>query len=176
MIRQFKYTDKQREELLKSITILVDTREKNNSHIIKYFEDKKIPYKSKALSYGDYSFYLPQNEVLSIPRDLYFDKEIVVERKGSLEELSGNLSKERDRFEKELSLFPGKMFLLIEGANYHDIYENNYQTQYNKKSFIGSLHTFNYRYNLPFVFMPKKEVSGVFIYCTFYYYLKRILY
>ena len=60
----------------------------------------------KSLSYGDYSFYIPKNDSLSIPRDRYFDKKIIDERKGLLEELSGNLTKERDRLEKELSLAP----------------------------------------------------------------------
>lgn len=175
MLNYYKYTDKQKEELLKSIVILIDTREKSNGHILKYFDEKKIPYKTKALQQGDYSFYLPQNEELSIPRDLYFDKEIIVERKGSLEELSNNFSKERDRFEKELSLFKGKMFLLIENSNYHDIYENNYQTQYNKKSFVGSLHSFVYKYGIDVMFMPKRECSGVYIFCTMYYYLKSLL-
>ncbi len=176
MIRQFKYTDKQKGALLKSITVLIDTREKDNSHILKYFDDKKILYKTRALGQGDYSFFIPKNEELSIPRDLYYDKEVTIERKGSLEELSGNLSNERDRFEKELSLHKGKIFLLIENSNYHDIYNNNYKTQYNKKSFIGSLHSFGYKYDTPFIFIPDKNCSGVYIYCSFYYFMKNILY
>lgn len=175
MIRQFKYTDKQKEELLKSITVLIDTREKDNSHILKYFDDKKIPYKTRALSQGDYSFFVPKNEELSIPRDLYFDKEVAIERKGSLEELSGNLSNERDRFEKELSLHRGKMFLLIENSNYHDIYNNNYKTQYNKKSFMGSLHSFIERYGIQIMFMPERECSGLFIIMTMRYFLREII-
>ena len=80
------------EELISSIVILIDTREKSFSHITDYFDRKDIKYKKKALAYGDYSFMLEQNEKLSIPRPLYFDKKIVVERKGSLEEISGNLT------------------------------------------------------------------------------------
>jgi len=175
ILSYYKYTDKQKEELLKSICILIDTREKSNKWITDYFNEKSIPYKSKALSGGDYSFYLPKNEELSISRDMYFDKEIVIERKANLEELSNNLSKERDRFEKELSLFKGKMFLLIECADYSDIYLNNYDTQYNKKSFLGSLHSFTYKYNIGIMFMPKKECSGVYLFCTFYYFLKSLL-
>lgn len=175
MLKRYKYTDKEKEQILKSITILVDTREKFNKWVTDYFDEKKIPYKTKALPFGDYSFFIPKNEELNIPRDLYFIDEISIERKANLEEISNNLSKERDRFEKELSLFKGKMFLLVENANYHDIYFNNYNTQYNKKSFIGSLHSFNFRYDLPFVFMPDRSCSGVFIFCTFYYYLKNIL-
>lgn len=175
MLSYYKYTDKQKEELLKSIVILIDTKEKSNKWITDYFDEKKIPYKSKSLTQGDYSFYLPKNEELAIPLDLYFDKEIVVERKANLDEVSNNLSKERERFEKELTLFKGKMFLLIECANYSDIYLNNYNTQYNKKSFLGSLHSFTYKYNIDIMFMPTKEHSGVYLFCTFYYYLKSLL-
>ena len=78
------------DELVKSIVILVDTREKENQHILDYFDKKGIKYKKRALEYADYSFMIPENEALNIPRDLYFDKECVVERKGSLEELSTN--------------------------------------------------------------------------------------
>lgn len=94
------------EELISSIIILIDTREKVNSHITDYFDRKEISYKKKALDYGDYSFMIPANEKLSIPRDLYFNTTCVIERKASLEEISNNLTKERDRFEKELCLAP----------------------------------------------------------------------
>ena len=99
MLDKFKYTDKELDELVKSLTILVDTREKNNQHLLDYWDDKGINHKKKALSYGDYSFMIPKNEDLNIPRDIYFDGEVIIERKGSLEEISGNLTKERDRLE-----------------------------------------------------------------------------
>ena len=175
MIDLYKYTEKQKDELIGSLVILVDTREKENKHILSYFDRKKIKYVNKKLDFGDYSFYIPSNNQLSISRDLFFDKRISIERKNSLEELSGNLSQDRDRFEKELSLYGGKMHLLIENANYHDICESNYKTKYNNKSYIGSLHSFSYRYNFPFIFMPNEEYSGVYIYGTFYYFLKNIL-
>ena len=106
IFNKYKYTDKEMEELISSITILIDTREKVNSHITDYFDRKGISYKKKALDYGDYSFMIPANEKLSIPRDLYFNTTCVIERKASLEEISNNLTKERDRFEKELCLAP----------------------------------------------------------------------
>ena len=34
----YKYTDKELEQLVKSIVILVDTREKQNAHIIEWLE------------------------------------------------------------------------------------------------------------------------------------------
>lgn len=157
------------------MVILVDKREKNIDHLIKYFDKAKIEYKNKSLAYGDYSFYVPKNEKLSIQRDLYFDKKIVIERKGSLEELSGNFTKERDRLEKELSLAPKTKVILIENANYSDIVSGNYNTQYNNKSYWASIHSFWHKYNAPIMFIPDNSYTGFFIRGYFEYYLKNYL-
>lgn len=69
IFNKYKYTDKEMEELISSMVILIDTREKANSHITDYFERKGIAYKKKALDYGDYSFMIPSNEKLGILRD-----------------------------------------------------------------------------------------------------------
>jgi len=175
MINQYKYTDKQQEKLLSSITIIVDTREKENTHITNFFDKKKIKYINKSLDQGDYSFFLPQNNELSIPRDIFYNKQISIERKASLEELSNNFSQQRDRFEKEFCLYKGKMFLLIENANYEDICIGNYKTEYNKKSYLGSLHSFANRYNINIMFMPNNQYSGLYIWATFYYYLRNLI-
>ena len=175
MISCYKYTDKEIDELVNSMVILVDTREKNADHITDSFDKNKIAYKKKALDYGDYSFLLPANEKLSIPRDMMFDTKVVVERKGSLEEISGNLTNGRDRFEKELCLAPKTKVLLIENANYSDVATGNYQTQYNKKSFLASLHSFWFKYNTPIMFMPDNSYSALFIKKYFEYYLKNYI-
>ena len=96
------------------MVILVDTREKSNSKILEFWDKKGIKYKSKKLDTCDYSFMIPANEKLNIPRDIYFDKKVCIERKGSLEEISGNMTNGRDRFEKELSLAPKEKVLMIE--------------------------------------------------------------
>ena len=171
----YKYTDKEKEELIKSLTVLCDTREQKNNHILEWFDKNKVPYKTKSLSNGDYSFFIPANPDLNIDRDLYFDKQIMIERKGSLEELSGNFSQHRNRFEEEMATFPGIKYLMIENANYEDIVRGNYKTNFTKKSFIGSIHTFNHRYNLQMVFMPNPRFSGFFLYGTFSYFFKQYL-
>lgn len=175
MLDKYYYTDKELDELVKSQVILVDTREKNNQHLLAAWDKGNIPYKKKALDRGDYSFMIPANENLNIPRNLYFDNEIIVERKGSLEEISGNFTKERDRLEKELALAPATKVLLIENAEYKDVCTGNYKTEYNKKSFLASLHSFWLRYNIPIFFMPDKTYSAVFIKKYFEYYLKEYL-
>lgn len=172
---QYKYTDKEVDAIIKSIVILIDTREKKMDHITEYFDKAKIPYKKKALPYGDYSFMIPKNEELSIPRDLVFYNEIIVERKGSLEELSGNLTKERDRLEKELALSPQRKVLIVENANYSDMVTGNYKTEYNNKSYWASIHSFWHKYNIPIIFMPDNKYTGFFIRGYFTYYLKNIL-
>lgn len=175
MIDKYRYTETEKKMLYDSISIIIDTREKKNEHITKYFEAKNIPYKKKSLEQGDYSFYIPKNESLNIPRDMYFDRDIVIERKGSLEELATNLGKERARFEKELSIFQGAKVLLIENSSYEDVCLGNYDSDYNKNSFLGSLHSFWFKYNIPFVFMKCNKYSPVFIYAYFKYYLRDYL-
>ena len=175
MISCYKYTDKEIDEIVKSMVVLVDTREKSNDHILQYFDKAKINYEVRALAYGDYSFYIPQNEELSIPRDLYWDKKICIERKGSLEELSGNLTNGRDRLEKELSLAPKTKVLIVENADYADMVNGNYDTSYNNKSYWSSVHSFWFKYNIPIIFMPDKSYTGFFMRGYFTYYLKNYL-
>jgi len=175
MLDKYKYTEKMRKELLKSIIIITDSREQVNNHITSWFDKKKLPYKEMTLKQGDYSFYIPKNEELDIPRDIYFDKEIMIERKNSLDELSGNFGTGRDRFEKELSLAKGKKYLLIERASYQDLVDGNYKAEYDKKAFLATLHTFINRYDLTVMFMPNNEYSAQWIYATFYYYLHNYL-
>ena len=175
MLKRFHYTDKELEKVCKSIVILIDGREKSNQHITDWFDKKKIKWKSKALDQGDYSFYIPANPDFNIDRDLYFDKEIMVERKNSLDEIAGNFTTHRARFEEELAIFPGKKYLLLERSTYGDIIEGNYKAKLNAKSFIGTLHSFNHRYNIEVVFMPDRNHSAAWLYGTFLYYLRNIL-
>ena len=162
-------------EIIKSMVILIDTREKKNDHIISYLDKAKIMYKNKALPYGDYSFLIPENQDLSIPRDIVFYNDIVIERKGSLEELSGNLTKERDRLEKEFALSPQNKVLIIENGSYDDIVNGNYKTEYNNKSYWASLHSLWHKYNMPIFFLPDNRYTGFFIRGYFTYYLRNLL-
>jgi len=176
MLNYYNYSNKQQDEIIKNIVVIVDTREKENTHIITSFEKYKIQYEKKKLDHGDYSFYIKANESLNVPRDLYFDKYITIERKGSLEELSTNWSKERDRFEKEVCTFKGKnILLLIENATYSDIATHNYKSDYLPKSYLATLHSFIFRYNITPIFMPDNSHSALFIYNYCKYYLREMI-
>lgn len=171
----YKYSKTEIEQLLKSIVILIDTREKQNKHITEFFGKYTINYKSSTLPYGDYSFYLPENKELGIDRDTYFNKHIAIERKGSLEELSGNLAQQRDRFENEL-LRAGncRLMLMIENSQLEDILSHKYNTQLNERAFLGSLLTFNHRFNTHICFIDRQH-AGQYIYMNFYYYLREFM-
>ena len=173
MLDLYKYSKNEIDTIIKSMVILVDTREKENGneHILAYFDKKKIPYKKKALDYGDYSFMIPKNEDLNIDRDLYFDKKIMAERKGSLEELSGNVTKERARLEKELALAPDNKVIVIEQSTYEDVVKGNYNSKLNKKSVWATMFSWWHKYKCPIVFIPN-SCTGSYMKGFFIYYLK----
>lgn len=175
MIRHYRYTETELKTLLKSMAVLIDTREQDCNHVTTYLDKAKVQHKSRKLDFGDYSFYLPANAELSIPRDLYFDGQIAIERKGSLAELSTNLTAKRAEFEAEMIRAAGaKLILMIEDASYEDILQHNYRTQYDPKAFVAALKTFEYRYGLDINFVSR-QTSGHFIYSSLYYYLREYL-
>lgn len=169
-----KYKDKEITKILKSIIILIDSREKVFSHIKLWFKSNKIDYEIYTLSFGDYSFYVPKDLELDILEDIYFTDIIAIERKANAEEISGNLTNGRDRFKREFDRGNTKIRLLIEDSNYSDICKGNYTTDFNPKSFVGSLHSIQEEYNVPFFFTDKQH-SGEYIYNTFKYYLRNKL-
>lgn len=174
MITECKFSHDQIKKLSKEMVILVDTKEKVNDHITNYFDKKGIAYKRQALDFGDYSFMLPKVEGLT-SNELYFHKEIVIERKNSLEELSGNLGKNRDRFEKEFLKARNNgcsIHLMVENPQgYNDIMRHNYNTDFKPVAYMASLKSFEQRYDLKVQFIDK-QYSGYNIYSTFYYYMR----
>jgi len=175
MISRYKYTDAELKQLLKTLTVIVDTREKENQHITEYFASKGIQYTNKALSFGDYSYLLPACPELGINRDLYFTGDIVVERKNSLEELSGNLAQQRDRFENEfLRAGDCKIILMVEGGDYAAIMRHGYKTDFSEKAFMASLMAWQQRYNIHVAFVPQ-AYAGQYIHGLFHYHLREQL-
>lgn len=159
----YKYNDKEVKEILKTAVIIVDTREQRNEHIISYFEKHKIPWCNEKLDYGDYSIKLKSKIA---DRYIYCTDVVTIERKRSLDEISTNLTKERERFHNEFRKSDGKIYLLIENACYEDIELGNYNTQFNNKAFRKSLSSFEQKYNLHVHYQKNDKASGLFIYET----------
>lgn len=58
-MKQYKFSVEEIKKLAKSMVILVDSREKKNTHILDYFRKQKISFQTEKLEYGDYSFMIP---------------------------------------------------------------------------------------------------------------------
>lgn len=170
---KYRYTDREIQQLLKSLTILVDTREQQNQHLIDYFDSKKILYEIMKLEVGDYSVMLPNCPELGISRDMYFP--ISIERKNSVDELVQTI-KERTRFENELIRSQKLNFLLLveDNKGYESILYGNYLSQYEPKALLGSLKTFEARFGFSTVFISK-QYAGNYIYHHSYYYVRNYL-
>ncbi|MEW6080843.1 MAG: ERCC4 domain-containing protein [Bacillota bacterium] len=149
----YHFTDKEREELASSLTVLHDTREQENGHILAWLDGQGIPHHRRSLETGDYSIMLPACPGLGFFRKTYFAA--AIERKGSVDELVETL-KDRTRFENEcirgrqLDFFA----LLVEDADgFGKIVRGDYRSQYNPKALLASLTAFSHRYGFPVIYL-----------------------
>lgn len=159
----YKYNDAEIKEMLTAAVVIVDTREQKNEHILNYFNNKNINWCNEKLDYCDYSIKIKSN---TLDRYFYCTDLVSIERKRSLEELSSNLTHGRERFNNEFTRAKGKIYLLIENANYEDIELGNFKTQFNRKAFRKSLSSFEQRYDLHIHYQKNSIASGYFIYET----------
>lgn len=128
---------KQKQSVLKSMHIIVDTREKKNLDITESLRIMKIPFIERALTYGDYSYMVVATPENGLPHDISMAKSLAIERKASLDEMSGNFTVGRERFEREMIRgVDSQLYLLIENASISDIYEHHYKSQMTEKSFM----------------------------------------
>ena len=155
-------TEKEINERLKELTIVVDTREQVNQHITSYFDSKKIPYITRKLDTGDYS---------AMIGSCTLERELVIEKKNGLDELAGNFTADRQRFEDEFIRAKAedlKVFLLVENASWDDILLHNYRSKLDPKSLMASLLSWQVRYNITVNFCNANN-TGQIIYMTLYY-------
>ena len=159
--------------------MLIDTREQVNQHIENYFNDNKINYRYQKLDFGDYSFEYDGNS---------FEYQISVERKRDIDELSGNLTSgkkredgtrdgRRERFVREhkrASQAGAKLIWLIEDDSIANVYDWMYRSQLRPNSYIASILSFYFEYDLNIHFVPSR-LSGMHIANTLYYFLRNYL-
>ena len=174
-MKQYKFSVEDIKKFAKSMVVLVDSREKKNSHIIDYFKKQGISYKSEKLDYGDYSFMIPAS---AVGEDIYFHKDIIIERKASLEELSGNLAQKRQQFEAEFLKARNagaKIYLMIESPlGYTGIITHGYKTGMKPAAFMASLKTWEHRFDANVQFIAP-EYSGYYIASTLQYFVREAL-
>lgn len=158
------WTESELKAELKNLTVICDTREQDR-HVSEWFEKNKVKSITRKLDTGDYSCQLG---------DISFERDIVVERKHNLDEICGNFTVERERFEREFmraKAYGTKVYLIIENATWSDIFIGNYRSKLNSKSLVGSLLSWMVRFNITVLFC-KPEESARIMYGIFYYYVK----
>ena len=95
---------------LKNVTVLIDTREQENKHILLQLDTLNIKHEPQKLDIGDYSFRI---------NDRDFSLSCIIERKANVNELYGNITHDRGRIEKEFesgSRLTKQFVLLIENC------------------------------------------------------------
>ncbi|MGE6379962.1 ERCC4 domain-containing protein [Peribacillus muralis] len=169
----YRYSDKELEQILGTLEIIVDTREQKNQHVLDYFRKKNVPFKIRTMKTADYSAMIPKNPEMGITRDIYLTAGI--ERKNGVDELVGSI-KERNRFENELIRASKNPFVMIveDLEGYQKILKGSYRSKYEPKALLGSLKTFEVRYNFSTVFLAP-GATGNYIYHHFYYMTRELL-
>ena len=146
------------EKALKTLTIIVDTREQPTARAKRRLEMIGLPFERKALPFGDYSAYctLPNGEVYSL------ESKVAIERKMHLDEIAMCYTKERPRFIREFERAKesgAKVYLLIENADWEKAYNGTYRSQLDPKALTASLFAWLARYNCQ-ILMCKEDTSG----------------
>jgi len=121
----------------------------------------------------DYSAMVPKNPEMGITRDIYLTAGL--ERKNGVDELVESI-KDRTRFENELIRASKNPFVLIveDLEGYQKILKGMYRSKYNLKALLGSLKTFEVRYNFSAVFLSP-STTGNYIYHHFFYMARELL-
>lgn len=157
------------EKTLQSITILADTREQPTEKFQKRMKAVGFPFRREKLDFGDYSAeYEQDGQVISL-RD-----EIAIERKMSLDEICGNFTKGRKRFEREFERAcakGAKIHLIIENASYEKINSGKYRSRLTSNSLNASLFAFCDRYNIT-VHFCNSDTTASLIRSILYYHIR----
>lgn len=81
-----------KKEFMKSVTVIYDTREQKNEHILTALSGMGVMTEAHKLDFGDYSFRTGDRD---------FSMSCVIERKANVDEIYGNIMGDRERIEKE---------------------------------------------------------------------------
>lgn len=149
------------EDIMKTFTILVDTREQVTERSKLRYRQFGCPYKRQKLDYGDYSavLYLPDEKELSL------ENVAVCERKMNLDELCGCYTHDRARFTREFERAKeagAKTYLLLENSSWESAYAGKYRSQMHPNSLIASMLSWLARYSCQLI-MCRSETSGKLI-------------
>ncbi len=160
---KMNFSNEHIKKIIDTIVILVDAREKKNSHITDMFDKYGINWERKKLNSGDYSAYVPINEELGIYEEINLENELCVERKMSCDEIIQNLTRNRERFYREFERTDAIIPILIEDS-FKNAVKRNYRADVPPKTFLGALFSFVDDNNTFFYFIDDRNLSALWIY------------
>lgn len=134
------------ENTLKTLTLIVDTREQDTARARRRFARIGLPYIRKALNFGDYSCFV----TLPDGTELDFSGSVSIERKMDLDEIIGCFTRHRARFAREFERAKehhAKLYLLIENASWEKALKANYRSKMNANALLASMTAWLARYN-----------------------------
>ena len=145
-------------QILKSMVIIVDDREKDTPLLHQRLTSFPCAFMRKRLNFGDYSaeVTLPNGEKFSL------EDKVAIERKAGLDEICGNFTTNRIRFAKEFdraAAAGAKMYILIENGSWEKINRGAYRSKMTPASLLGSLTTWLARYNCQIIFCEPETTS-----------------
>lgn len=145
-------------EILETFELIVDTREQRTSRAKRRFASFTVPYRHAVMSYGDYcaDLVLPSGGRL-YEGDSAISAKCAIERKMSLDELAGNLTRDRDRFRREFERAQeagATIYLLVEDGSWDKILRHEYRSRFAPEAFFASLTAWQARYDLRIIFCP----------------------
>lgn len=166
-----EYSPFELDQALQSMTILVDTREKDTPVLHKRLDGLGCTYERKKLECGDYgATYTGRDGLRAV-------LPVAVERKMALDELCSCFTRERERFKWEFERAKNlgiKLYLLVENASWENVFAGKYRSKFNPEALIASVLAWSIRYSFQVIFC-KPESTGKLIYKIMRYELKERL-
>lgn len=135
---------------LKSITILVDTREQHTKIFERRMKLIGYPYERVKLDCGDYSIKCKLGD-----KEYSLANSCVIERKYSIDELCMCFGTQRKRFEREFERAKNnncRIYLLVEDASWEKILAGKYRSKYHPSALTASILAWMARYDLKVIF------------------------
>lgn len=174
-----KYSPFELERMLKSMVVLVDTREHPNKAFERRVESFGCPWKRTKLDFGDYSCKYIDIE----GQEVSLSAHVVIERKQDGNELAMCLGTQRKRFEREFIRAKeagAVIYLLVEEENWESLYAGEYgkspryRSKLSPKALTASIHAWQARYRMNLQFCSK-ATTGVLIADILRYELREML-
>ncbi|MDE7390182.1 MAG: ERCC4 domain-containing protein [Lachnospiraceae bacterium] len=134
------------ENALKTLTLLVDTREQDTEKARHRIASTELPFERRKLDFGDYSAKVTVYD----GEELDFSNSFAVERKMDLDELAGCYTHSRARFEREFLRAKdknAKIYLLVENASWDKVLSGKYRSRMSSQALTASMFAWLSRYD-----------------------------